>query len=88
MTAQQRYCQNASLRNLSGGELTPVPRVEGPSLIVRSASGDLWEIARDNGSTVRAIQTANELDEVCLGRERLLLIPTGRGVTTLEEVTE
>lgn len=88
MTAQQRYCQNASLRNLSGGELTPVPRGEGPSLIVRSASGDLWEIARDNGSTVRAIQTANELDEVCLGRERLLLIPTGRGVTTLEEVTE
>lgn len=88
LRVRERYCQTDALRNLCGGTLTPGPRPEGPSLIVRSVSGDLWEIARDNGSTVRAIQTANELEEACLARERLLLIPTGRGVNTLEEVAE
>ena len=63
-----------------------MPREAGPSLLVMSASGELWQIARDNGSTVRAIQTANELEEAALGRERLLLIPTGRGVDAVEEV--
>ena len=85
LTVRERYCQTDALRNLSGGTLTPGPRPEGPSLIVRSVSGDLWEIARDNGSTVRAIQSANELEELCLSRERLLLIPTGPGVITMEE---
>ena len=85
LTVRERYCQRDTLRNLSGGTLTTGPRPAGPSLIVRSVSGDLWEIARDNGSTVRAIRTANELEEACLARERLLLIPTGRGVNTLEE---
>ena len=85
LTVRERYCQRDTLRNLCGGTLIPGPRPEGPSLIVRSVSGDLWEIARDNGSTVRAIRTANELEEACLARERLLLIPTGRGVNTLEE---
>ena len=84
----QRYCQTAPMRNLCGGVMKQLPRPEGPSLLVRAASGELWDIARDNGSTVRAIRTANELEDVCLSRERLLLIPTGRGVTTLEEVTE
>ncbi len=86
LRVRERYCQMSALRNLSGGSLTPEPKGEGPSLIVRAASGDLWEIARENGSTVQAIQTANELEEACLTRERLLLIPTGRGVNTLEEV--
>lgn len=85
LTLRQRYCQTAALRNLSGAELRPQPQTDGPSLIIRSAAGDLWQIARDNGSTVRAIRSANELEEVCLTRERLLLIPTGRGVITMEE---
>ena len=76
------------MRNLSGGSLTPKTITEGPSLIVRTASGDLWEIARDHGSTVRAIQTANELEQLSLPEERLLLIPVGRGVITMEEVSE
>ena len=88
LRVSQVYCQSAPLRNLCGGELKALPRADGPSLIVRTAAGDLWSIARDNGSTVRAIQTANELEEAALNRERLLLIPTGRGVNTLEEVTE
>ena len=88
LTLRERYCQTGALRNLCGGTLSPGPRPEGPSLIVRSVSGDLWEIARDNGSTVRAIRSANELEDACLARERLLLIPTGRGVNTLEEVAE
>ena len=88
LTARSRYCQTTPQRNLCGGVLTPKPRPEGPSLLVCTASGDLWEIARDNGSTVRAIRSANELEEVRLAGETLLLIPTGRGVTTMEEVTE
>ena len=55
---------------------------------VRSGVGELWDLARDNGSTVRAIQRANELEELCLSRERLLLIPTGRGVMQEEEDAE
>ena len=88
LTARQRYCQNAALRNLCGGTLTPQPVTEGPSLLVRREAGALWEIARANGSTVRAIQTVNELDQTSLAGDTLLLIPTGRGVTTVEEVAE
>ncbi|MBQ1411222.1 MAG: DUF3794 domain-containing protein [Oscillospiraceae bacterium] len=88
LTAQQQFCQAKAMRNLSGGSLTPKTITEGPSLIVRTASGDLWEIARDHGSTVRAIQTANELEQLSLPEERLLLIPVGRGVITMEEVSE
>ncbi|MBR6414248.1 MAG: DUF3794 domain-containing protein [Oscillospiraceae bacterium] len=88
LSVSQSFFQSAPMRNLCGAELKAMPRADGPSLIVRTAAGDLWSIARDNGSTVRAIQTANELEEAALNRERLLLIPTGRGVNTLEEVTE
>ena len=88
LTARQRFCQSAALRNFSGGELRPLPKRDGPSLLVRAASGELWQIARDNGSTVRAIQIANALEENSLQEERLLLIPTGRGVTSIEEETE
>ena len=68
--------------------MTPKTGIEGPSLIVRKTSGDLWEIARDNGSTVRAIQIANDLDQDAIPEERLLLIPVGRGVLSMEEVSE
>ena len=74
------------MRNLSGGSLTPQAVTEGPSLIVRTASGDLWELARDYGSTVQAIQAANGLEQNTLADERLLLIPVGRGVISMEEV--
>ncbi|MBO4419468.1 MAG: DUF3794 domain-containing protein [Oscillospiraceae bacterium] len=84
----QRFCQTRAMRNLSGGILTPKPIKSGPSLIVRRASGELWDLARDNGSTVRAIQTANELEQAVLTEERLLLIPVGRGVMSMEEVSE
>ena len=88
LKANQRYCQSKAMRNLSGGTLTPKPLTEGPSLIVRSAAGDLWTLARDNGSTVKAIQAANELEQDFLPEERLLLIPVGRGVVCAEEVAE
>ncbi len=88
LTVFQRYCQSTGLRNLCGGTLTPKPPKEGPSIIIRSVSGDLWEIARDNGSTVRAIQAANELEDACISQERLLLIPTGRGANAMEEDAE
>lgn len=88
LRAEQRWCQSAALRNLRDVELIPQPRENGPSLIVRAGIGELWDLARDNGSTVRAIQTANELEETCLSRERLLLIPTGRGVSLEKEDAE
>ena len=88
LRVSQRYCQTSGMRNLCGGTLKPLPRGEGPSMIIRSAGGPLWQIARENGSTVRAIRTANELEEKELVRERLLLIPTGRGVTAMEEDVE
>ena len=88
LQTQQRFCQAKAMRNLCGGSLTPKDSVEEPSLIVRKAAGELWEIARDNGSTVRAIQQANELDQLKLSEERLLLIPVGRGVLNMEEVSE
>lgn len=88
MKAQQQFCQTRAMRNLSGAVLTPKPVTDGPSLIVRSASGDLWELARDHGSTIQAIRSANELEQTSLSEERLLLIPVGRGVITMEEVSE
>ena len=84
----QRYCQSAALRNLSGGTLEPAAEAEGPSLLVRMGSGELWDLARENGSTVRAIQTANDLKESVLTEPRLLLIPTGRSAAAAEEVGE
>lgn len=88
LRVSQRYCQTKPLRTLCGGELTPRPREEGPSLILRVAGGELWQIARENGSTVEAIRAANELEEGSLSRERILLIPTGRGLTAVEEGKE
>ncbi len=88
LKAKQRYCQTKALRNLCGGTLTPKQASGGPSLIVRAASGDLWDLARDHGSTVQAIQAANELEGVSLREKRLLLIPVGRGVMTMEEDSE
>lgn len=88
LQARQQYCQTKAMRNLCGGTLTPKPVTDGPSLIVQNASGNLWELARDHGSTIRAIQTANELDQTSLSEERMLLIPVGRGVLTMEEVSE
>lgn len=88
LRTRQRYCQNAGLRNLCGLELEPRPREDGPSLIVQLASGELWEIARDNQSTIQAIRSANGLEGESLSQEQLLLIPTGRGVSVGEEEGE
>ena len=65
-------------RNLCGGTAEPAAPGERPSLIVRRASGPLWEVAKASGSTVEAITAANRLDTDALEEERLLLIPTGQ----------
>ena len=88
LEAKQRYCQSKALRNLCGGTLTPMVLADGPSLIVRTASGELWDLARSYGSTVQAIQTANGLEQDSLKEARLLLIPVGRAVMTMEEDTK
>ena len=88
LNAHQCFCQARAMRNLGGGSVTPKPIQDGPSLVVRKAAGTLWELARDHGSTVRAIQTANELEQESLSAEQLLLIPIGRGVIGMEEVKE
>ena len=53
---------------------------EGATLIVKRASGDLWDLAKECKSTVSAMQLANELDCDTIPEERLVLIPVGRAV--------
>ena len=74
-----------AFRNLCGGKTEPAPRADSPSLIVRKASGPLWDVAKQCGSTVEAITAANRLDTDDLEEERLLLIPTGRAAETAKE---
>ena len=88
LRVEERYCQSSALRNLSGGTLQPAETGDGPSLIVTRTAGELWEIAKRNGSTVRAIRAANGLEDKVLTEERLLLIPSGRGAAEAEEETE
>ena len=85
LTVEQCFLQSEALRNLCGGTLTPEPRPEGPSLVVRCCSGDLWTAAKENGSTLESLRAVNELEGDSLPGERLLLIPVGRGVMTVEE---
>ena len=85
VTAEQCWCQATALRNLCGGSLNPEPRPEGPSLLVRSCKGDLWTVAKENGSSLESLRAANGLEGDRLSREQLLLIPVGRGVMTMEE---
>ena len=88
VTVEQCYCQAAALRNLCGGSLNPEPRPEGPSLLVRGCAGDLWTVAKENGSSLESLRAANGLEGDSLPREQLLLIPVGRGVITVEEGKE
>lgn len=50
---------------------------ERPSLIIRPAGedGELWDIARRCGSTVRAIQEANHISNAYTDPDKLILIP-------------
>lgn len=72
-------------RNLCGGTAEPGKSAGGPSLIVRRGKGPLWDLAKENGSTVEALQAANHLDTDVLEEERLLLIPTGLAARTAKE---
>lgn len=72
-------------RNLCGGTAEPGPTGDRPSLIVRRGSGQLWELAKENGSTVAALRAANGLDADALEEERLLLIPTGQAARAAKE---
>ena len=74
------YYQKPGIKNLAGGVFTPVRRAEGPTLIVKKAEGELWELAKQCGSTVEALRQANGLEDDQIREQRLLLIPTGRAV--------
>ena len=52
-------------------------RTEGPSLVVKTVEGDLWSLAKEYRTTVRAICAANGLETEQIGGSRQLLIPTG-----------
>lgn len=79
------FLKQLQYRNLQGGKLTPRTRRDAPSLVVRQGTGDLWDLAKENGSTVEAIQSANELDTDVLKEEQLLLIPSGQMLTAGED---
>lgn len=74
------FLQRAANRYLSGGTVQPQRQEEGATLIVKRASGDLWDLAKECKSTVSAMQLANELDCDTIPEERLVLIPVGRAV--------
>ena len=47
---------------------------------MKKAEGELWELAKQCGSTVEALRQANGLEDDLIREQRLLLIPTGRAV--------
>lgn len=85
--ASMIFLQKNSGRCLVGGTLEAQPQAEGPTLIVRRAVGDLWELAKENRSTVSALQIANALNGDTIPEERLVLIPVGRAATESREET-
>lgn len=77
-----------SWQNLSGGEIVPGGKEDGPSLIVRNVNGELWPIARAYRTTVHSICAANQLETEQLDSTRILLIPKGIAESGAEEETE
>lgn len=67
------------LRTLSGGTLEPETEkdTERPAVILRAlrAGESIWDIAKQYGTTVRAVTEANRLEEAEAPAEQMLLIP-------------
>ena len=85
MRAELICLKKMSWQNLEGGEIIPGEQPEGPSLIVRTVSGDLWDLARDYRTTAAAIRSANRLDQDSLIQPRQILIPKGTPLNGAEE---
>ncbi len=68
-----------SLRNLQGGEISPLPASEGrrPSVILRRTDGeeDLWTVAKSYRTPVDGIREANALGDGPIPDGTMLLIP-------------
>lgn len=77
--------KRSAYQTLCGGKTEQIPASEQPSLIVRRVQGELWDIAKQNASSVGAIRTVNHLDADALQEERLLLIPTGQAALSAKE---
>ena len=84
LTVEQRFVQTKPMRTLSGGTVTMQPWKDRPSLLVRRCGGALWDIAKQTGSTVRAIEAANGLDTDTVEPDTLLLIPLGQSLEAKE----
>lgn len=69
--------QEQAWQNLSGGSIeTTQEQQDGPSVIVRKFSGgELWEIAKQYGTTMDTIRAANGLKDNLIDDGVLLLIP-------------
>lgn len=88
LTAELTCLKRMVCRNLEGAVLEEGETPEGPSLIVKTCSGSLWELAKEHHSTVSALRGANGLETDEIPEPRLLLIPTGQAVAAGEEVAE
>ena len=77
LRAQMICLKRMSWQNLCGGTMESGQRTEGPSLVVKTVEGDLWSLAKEYRTTVRAICAANGLETEQIGGPRQLLIPTG-----------
>ena len=76
--AELRYVQREPVKTLCGGTVTLLAQKDRPSLIVTRCGGPVWEIAKQKGSTVRAIEAANSLSSDTVEPGTLLLIPLGQ----------
>lgn len=77
--------KRCTYQTLSGGKTEQISSSEQPSLVARRAIGDLWDIAKQNASSIEAIRAVNHLDTDALTEERLLLIPTGQAALAAKE---
>ena len=88
LRAALSWYSDESLQTLAGGSVSPGDGAGEWSLAVARAEGALWEIAKSWGSTVEALQLANELKTESLETAAQLLIPLGAAAQSAKEERE
>ena len=79
LTVEAELCRETwetcgAVSDIALDETRPTGR-DRPSLTVLRTGGTLWDLAKDNGSSVELIRRLNSLDETEIGPDTLLLIP-------------
>lgn len=77
--------KETTYQTLSAGKIEETDQKNQPSLIVRFAKGSLWDVAKQNASSVEAIRLVNQLETEDLTEERMLLIPVGEAALSAKK---